>query len=189
MHGDDPALYQVAESASQRNTATAAVKLLAIDGLACVVGCNNTAYRRLGAVLITFTQHFIVDAFGQCLDTLFFGFRLYRLSILLSNNRYYQFSGTAVISIFAEVDTLPSAKIQTTVSYGNSNTDTAQRGLGMSGHIIGTFQGMLILWAVLRNQSVEDGFHIHTNIWICILIDAQSATGMLAEYIACRIYS
>lgn len=36
---------------------------------------------------------------------------------------------------------------------------------------------------VLRNQSVEDGFHIHTNIWICILIDAQSATGMLAEYI------
>ena len=106
-----------------------------------------------------------------------------RLSILLSNNRYYQFSGTAVISIFAEVDTLPSAKIQATVSYGNSNTDTAQRGLGMSGHIIGTFQGMLILWAVLWNQSVEDGFHIHTNIWICILIDAQSATGMLAEYI------
>ena len=53
----------------------------------------------------------------------------------------------------------------------------------MSGHIIGTFQGMLILWTVLWNQSIEDGFHIHTNIWICILIDAQSATGMLAEYI------
>ena len=40
---------------------------------------------------------------------------------------------------------------------------------------------------------VEDGFHIHTNIWICIFIDAQSTartcslclqrTGMLAEYI------
>ena len=55
LHGDNPALYQVTESASQRNAATTTVKLLAIDGLACVVGCNNTAYRRLWAVLISLT--------------------------------------------------------------------------------------------------------------------------------------
>ena len=45
----------------------------------------------------------------------------------------------------------------------------------MSRHIVCTFQGMLILWTILWNQSVEDGFHIHTDIRICILINAQSA--------------
>ena len=33
----------------------------------------------------------------------------------------------------------------------------------------------------LSVDSVEDGFHIHTNIRISIFIDAQSATGMLRE--------
>ena len=40
---------------------------------------------------------------------------------------------------------------------------------------------MLILWTILWNQSVEDGFHIHTDIRICIFIDAQSTTRMLRE--------
>ena len=42
---------------------------------------------------------------------------------------------------------------------------------------------MLILWTILRNQSVEDGFHIHTNIRIRILVDTQIAAfrKMIAE--------
>jgi hypothetical protein len=42
---------------------------------------------------------------------------------------------------------------------------------------------MLVLGTILWNQSIENGLHIQTNIWICILIDAQSTTRMLAEYI------
>ena len=76
----------------------------------------------------------------------------------------------------------------------------------MSGHVISTLQGMLIFGSidfvflchdsafqaslmalaapsVLWNEPIENGFHINTNIGICILIDAQSATRMLAEYI------
>ena len=42
---------------------------------------------------------------------------------------------------------------------------------------------MFIFWSVLRNKTVKYGFHIHSNIGVCILIDAQTATRMLAEYI------
>ena len=52
----------------------------------------------------------------------------------------------------------------------------------MSRHIIGTFERMLILRTIFRDEAIEDGFHVHTNLRVCILIDAQSATGMLAEY-------
>ena len=53
----------------------------------------------------------------------------------------------------------------------------------MSWHIVSTFQSMLVLWTILGNEAVEYGFHIYPHIRVCILIDAQSATRMLAEYI------
>ena len=46
-----------------------------------------------------------------------------------------------------------------------------------------TFQRMFVFWSVLRNKTVEYGFHIHPNIRVCILVDAQSATRMFTEYI------
>ena len=51
----------------------------------------------------------------------------------------------------------------------------------MSRHIVCTFQSMLIFRAILRNKTIENGFHIYTDIRVCILIDAQSATCVLAE--------
>ena len=44
----------------------------------------------------------------------------------LSNNSYYQFSGTTEIAVLAEVDTLPSAEIQASVSNGNCNANATQ---------------------------------------------------------------
>ena len=44
---------------------------------------------------------------------------------LLSNYCYYQFSGTAVISEFAEVDALPGADVQAAIGDGNGDADTA----------------------------------------------------------------
>ena len=58
---------------------------------------------------------------------------------LLSYDCYYQLSGTAVIAELAEVDTLPSAEVQSAIGDGNGDTDTAQRRFGMGRHIIGTF--------------------------------------------------
>ena len=40
---------------------------------------------------------------------------------------------------------------------------------------------MLILRTILRNQAVEDSFHIHANIRVTVLVDAQSTTSMLRE--------
>ena len=53
----------------------------------------------------------------------------------------------------------------------------------MSRHIICTFQCMLVLRSVLWHKSIEDSLHIYSHIRVCILIDAQAATRMLAEYI------
>ena len=53
----------------------------------------------------------------------------------------------------------------------------------MSWHVISTLQRMLIFRAILRNKTIEYGFHVNTNIRVCILIDAQSATCMFTEYV------
>ena len=46
--------------------------------------------------------------------------------VLISNNCYYQLSGTAVVAEFAEVDALPSAEVQTAIGDGNGDADTAK---------------------------------------------------------------
>ena len=51
----------------------------------------------------------------------------------------------------------------------------------MCWHIIGTFQGMLIVGLILRNYTIEDGFHVTPHVWIAVLINAQAATRMLRE--------
>jgi hypothetical protein len=102
-------------------------------------------------------------------------------AILLSYNCYYQFSGAAVVAELTEVDALPCAEVQPAISNGDGDADTAQRGLGVSRHIVCSFQRMLILRTVLWNQTVEDCFHVHANIRVTVLVDAQSATGVLRE--------
>ena len=101
--------------------------------------------------------------------------------LLFSNNCYYQLSGTAEIAELAEVDPLPSAKVQAAIGDGDGDADTAQRRFGVGRHIVSTLQRMLILRTILRHETVENRFHIHTNIRVTVLVDAQSATGMLRE--------
>ena len=103
--------------------------------------------------------------------------------MLLSNYCYYQLSGTTVIAELAKVDSLPSAEVQAAIGDGDGDADTAQCRFGMGWHIVGTFQRMLVLRAILRNQAVENRFHIDTNIRVAVLVDAQSAAGVLREYV------
>ena len=62
LHSDNPTLYQVAQAASQRRTAAAAVKLLAVDGPTRVVRGDNAARRWMLAIVATLSYHLIVDA-------------------------------------------------------------------------------------------------------------------------------
>ena len=104
-----------------------------------------------------------------------------QVTLFFSNNCYYQLSGTAEIAELAEVDPLPSAKVQAAIGDGDGDADTAQRRFGVGRHIVSTLQRMLILRTILWNQSVEDSLHIDANIWITVFVDAQSTTSMLRE--------
>ena len=104
-----------------------------------------------------------------------------RFDILFSYNCYNQLSGTAEVAKLTEVDPLPGAEIQSAIGDGNGDADTTQCRFGVGRHIVSTLQCMFVLRTVLRNQAVEDSFHVHTDIRVAVLVDAQSATSMLRE--------
>ncbi len=76
---------------------------------------------------------------------------------------------------------MPGAEVQTAIGDGDGDANTAKCRFGVGRHIVCTFQRMLVLWTVLRNQAVEDGFHIHANIGIAVFVDTQSTAGVLRE--------
>ena len=45
-------------------------------------------------------------------------------------------AGASVVAEFAEVDALPCAEVQASVSYGDSEGNIGEGGFGMSGHIV-----------------------------------------------------
>ena len=104
-----------------------------------------------------------------------------RFDILFSYNCYNQLSGTAEVAKLTEVDALPGAEIQSAIGDGNGDADTTQCRFGVGRHIVSTLQCMFVLRTVLWNQAIKDGFHIHANIWIAVLVDTQSAAGMFRE--------
>ena len=86
---------------------------------------------------------------------------------------------TSVITELAEIDSLPCAEIQATFRDGNADTHTAEGTLCMSRHVIRTFEDMVIIRFIVFDQTIEYLFHVRAYVWICVLIDAQCATGML----------
>ena len=83
LHGNYPPFYQVAEAASHRYTATTAVKLLTIDGLTCIMSCNNASDSWLKTRLIPLAQYLIEDTFWKSLNALFLGLGLQPIPICL----------------------------------------------------------------------------------------------------------
>ena len=67
LHGDDPVLDEVPQSASQRHVATAAVKLFAVDSLARIMGSDHAAGRGSRARLVSLSRHLIIYALGNAI--------------------------------------------------------------------------------------------------------------------------
>ena len=65
LHGDDPALDEVAQSARQGHVTTAAVECRPIDGPARVMGGNHATGRRRCTRRVSLGQNLIEDAFWQ----------------------------------------------------------------------------------------------------------------------------
>ena len=40
------------------------------------------------------------------------------------------------------------------------------------GLFIQSIKSIIIFWTIFWDKTVEDGFHVYPNIWICILVDA-----------------
>jgi len=70
LKGDDPSVYQVAQSHGNRRAAPTAVELPAVDGPAGVVNGDDASSLGLCPVMVTLLQHFIIDAFGERFHTL-----------------------------------------------------------------------------------------------------------------------
>ena len=100
---------------------------------------------------------------------------------LISYNRYDKSSRAAVVAVFVEIDALPRAEVQPAVGDGDGEAYTAQNRFCMSRHVVQSFEGMLIVGTAFGYQAVEDGLHIDTHIGVAVLVDAESATGVLGE--------
>lgn len=77
LHGDNPALYQVAEAYCQGCPATTAVELLSVDGPSRVVCGYDAAGRGMPAVVPSLRQHFIIYTSRKCIHAFLLRFRFY----------------------------------------------------------------------------------------------------------------
>lgn len=100
---------------------------------------------------------------------------------LFSNNRNDQLSSSSIVAVFAKVNALPCTEIESSVGDGNRDADTAESGLGVCRHVVRTFESVLVVWTVFRHEAVEDGLHVEPYVGITVLVDGQSAAGVLAE--------
>ena len=99
--------------------------------------------------------------------------------MLFSYDSSYDTTFTSVVTELTEIDTLPCAEIQTTFCDGNADAHATECALCVCRHVIRAFKDVVIVWLVLLYETIENLFHIRANIRIGILIDAQSATGVL----------
>ena len=90
-------------------------------------------------------------------------------------------SAASVVAELAEVDALPSAKVEPSVGDGNVDADTGNDALGMCGHIVRAFEDMTVVRHILRYEPVVNSFHVVPHVRIPVLTYAQRTTHMLYE--------
>ena len=88
---------------------------------------------------------------------------------------------SAVVAVFAEIDSLPGAEVEVAFGDGDGDAHAAQDGLGVGGHVVGAFEGVLIAGQVFGHEAIEDGLHIDSHIGVTVLVDGKSATGVFGE--------
>lgn len=72
--------------------------------------------------------------------------------------------------MFAQIDSLPSPQLQSSVADGDGNAGAQQRRFDMGRHVVGAFDGVN-QWLVLGNHSVKDRFKVGSNVRVCVLVD------------------
>ena len=84
-------------------------------------------------------------------------------------------------AVFPKVNTLPGAKQQSAVRKRHGFTGPRERHFDMTGHVVRTFQRMLEVWIVFRNQPIKPSLEIGARGRVSIFHDDQAAARVLAE--------
>ena len=88
-----------------------------------------------------------------------------------------------MVSVFAEINSLPSPQQQSAVLEGNIDTTAQKTAFDMGGHIVRAFQSMKIVIGRLRHQNIEMGFKILPDGWIGIFVKGQTGWSMFDKHI------
>ena len=79
-----------------------------------------------------------------------------------------------MVSVFAQINSLPSPQQQSAVLEGNIDTTAQKTAFDMGGHIVRAFQSMKIVIGRLRHQNIEMGLKILPDGWIGIFVKGQT---------------
>ena len=93
----------------------------------------------------------------------------------------YDAAGAAIVTKFAEVDALPGAEVEPTAGDGDGEADAEKGALGMGGHVVESFHGVVVIGFVFANEVVHDLFHIAADVGVGIFVDGQGTGGVLYE--------
>ena len=91
--------------------------------------------------------------------------------ISLFVNRCYDAAVAAVVAEFAEVDALPGAEVEAAIGDGDGEAYAEEGALGVGGHVVGSFHGVLVVGLVLSHEAVHDLVHVGAHVGVGILID------------------
>ena len=81
-----------------------------------------------------------------------------------------------MVAKFAQVDALPGAQIQASVSDWNREGGSHESTFGMSRHIVGAFQSVEKIGLIFGHDMVEDGIEVAPHIGITVF-PCQEAIG------------
>ena len=98
--------------------------------------------------------------------------------VLVTVNRYDDFSTSPKISMLSQIDPLPCAKIEPAVCYGNGERVSKQGAFDVGGHIVTPFVSVNIVGFIVRYIG-KKGFEIFPYTWICIFVDRETCGSVL----------
>ena len=86
-----------------------------------------------------------------------------------------------VSAVFPKINPLPGAEQQPAVRERHGFTGPRERHFDMTGHVVRTFQRMLEVWIVFRNQPIKPSLEIGARGRVSVFHDDQAAARVLAE--------
>ena len=85
-------------------------------------------------------------------------------------------------AVLENVDALPCSERHAALLHGNRQLGEGEGGPYVSGHIVGTFDGVAIQAVVLGDQAIEEGIEVVDDVGVGILLDGQGCRSVLHKY-------